>query len=416
MTNESTTQIDAPRLLAQSLELPCGAVLSNRLAKAAMAEAMGTASGAPTAELERLYRRWAAGGSGLLITGNVMIDPAAMGEPNDVVVEDDRHLEALARWARAARSDRTAAWVQINHPGRQSMSPDPVAPSAVPLAMGHGVFKKPRALTEAEIKGIIARFARTAAVVQQAGFDGVQIHGAHGYLISQFLSPRTNQRDDAWGGSLDNRMRFLLEIVAAIREAVGAGFPIGVKLNSADFQRGGFTEDESLAVVRALEAAGIDLLEISGGTYEAAAMMGSVKTQKESTRQREAYFLDYARKVRQEVKLPLMLTGGFRTAEGMASALAEGAIDVVGLARPLALEPDLPARLLSGEARRSEMRAPKAIGHRMLDDLVGLAWYQQQLQRMGRGLEPDPERSSWLVLACQLLVMGPSLLARTRSR
>jgi 2,4-dienoyl-CoA reductase-like NADH-dependent reductase (Old Yellow Enzyme family) len=402
--------------LAQPLTLPCGAVLPNRFAKAAMSEQLADRHNRPTDEMTRLYARWAAGGTGLLITGNVMVDARALGEARDVVLETDEALAGLTQWALAARSHGAHCWVQLNHPGRQTMrtlSIDPVAPSAVPMKLGGGVFATPRALEEAEILDIIQRFARSAAIVKAAGFTGVQLHGAHGYLISQFLSPHTNRRTDVWGGDAERRMRFVLEVVRAVREAVGPEFPIGVKLNSADFQRGGFDEDASMAVVAALEAEGIDLLEISGGTYEAAAMVGNLSTQRQSTREREAYFLAYAERVRERVRLPLMLTGGFRTLSGMAEAVSTGAVDVVGLGRPLALEPDLPARLLAGTATRSDV-APRRVGIPMLDGLNEILWYTHQLHRMADGRSPDPALSPWLSLATAAWESGWSAFLRRR--
>lgn len=403
--------------LARPLTLPCGATLPNRLAKPALSEQLADAANRPTEALPRLYERWAAGGAGLFITGNVMVDARALGEPRDVVVEDDRDLLMLSRWAAAARSHGAHAWMQINHPGRQVMrglSADPVAPSAVPMKTGGGLFATPRALTDAEITDLVGRFARTAAVAKAAGFSGVQLHGAHGYLISQFLSPLTNRRDDAWGGDPARRMRFLLEVTRATREAVGPAFPIGVKLNSADFQRGGFDEAESMNVVEALEAEGIDLLEVSGGTYEAAAMVGNLTEQRASTRAREAYFLSYAERVRGLVKLPLMLTGGFRTLDGMAEALESGAVDVIGLGRPLALEPDLPARLLAGEATASSAR-PQRVGISMLDGANEIFWYTHQLHRMARGQAPDAGLSPWWSLGLAAWEHGWSTLQRRRS-
>jgi 2,4-dienoyl-CoA reductase-like NADH-dependent reductase (Old Yellow Enzyme family) len=395
--------------LAAPLVLPCGATLPNRLAKSAMSEQLGDRAHAPGPELRTLYAAWSAGGAGLLVTGNVMIDRTALGEARNVVFDAASDVGAIAPWARAATAAGNHAWVQLNHPGRQaprSLAPEPVAPSAVRVAVGAGVFAMPRALTGAEIEDLIARFAHGARVAKEAGFTGVQVHGAHGYLVSQFLSPRTNLRTDAWGGTPERRRRFLLEVVAAIRAAVGPGFPVGVKLNSADFQRGGFDEAESMEVVLALEAAGIDLLEISGGSYEAPAMMGEAR--KASTVAREAYFLDYAREVRTRTRLPLMLTGGFRTAAGMAAALAEGAVDLVGLARPLAVEPDLPARLLAGTAAGAAPTRDLRVG--AYDAFIDLTWHAQQLDRLGRGLAPDPGRSPWLALGIGLVDQGWSAL------
>jgi 2,4-dienoyl-CoA reductase-like NADH-dependent reductase (Old Yellow Enzyme family) len=390
-------------LLARPLPLPCGATLPNRLAKSAMSEALGARDFGPTPELERLYRAWSHGGTGLLITGNVMIDARALGEPRNVVLEDATHLARLRAWASAATEAGNHCWVQLNHPGRQSprtLSPEPVAPSAVALKMA-GAFAVPRALTDAEIRDLIQRFARAAAWCREAGFTGVQIHGAHGYLVSQFLSPRTNLRDDDWGGTPENRRRFLLEIVAAMRAAAGADYPIGVKLNSADFQRGGFDESESLAVVDALAAAGLDLLEISGGTYEAPAMMGP---RKQSTADREAYFLDYARTVRARTRLPLIVTGGFRSAAAMCAALTEDALDVVGIARPLTTEPDLSRRLLDGTADAAAPAPKFSFGK--LSGMVDLAWHGDQLRALGRGETPNPRRSPWSTVAALVWQQG----------
>ncbi|WP_243640387.1 NADH:flavin oxidoreductase/NADH oxidase family protein [Nocardioides jejuensis] len=377
-------------MIETSLTLPCGVTLPNRLAKSALSEQLGTiGSHAPDGRLVKLYSRWAQGGSGLLVTGNVMVDRRALGEPANVVVEDDRDLEALSAWAAAAKSDGAVALVQVNHPGRQSprsLSPRPVAPSAIGLKGMGGAFAVPRELTVAEIQDLVARYAETARVCVEAGFDGVQLHGAHGYLISQFLSPLANQRTDQYGGSTENRARFLLEIAAATRAAIGADKVLSVKLNSADFQRGGFSEDESIVVAKALEAAGVDLLEISGGTYEVGAMMGVTK--RESTRQREAYFLDFAERLRGEVSLPLMVTGGFRTKEGMDEAIATGAVDVIGLGRPLAVDPDFPRLLLAGKRSEVAGMEPRSIGIRKLDAMAEVVWYTTQLWRMGRGKEP----------------------------
>jgi 2,4-dienoyl-CoA reductase-like NADH-dependent reductase (Old Yellow Enzyme family) len=390
--------------LAKPLLLPCGASLPNRLAKAAMSEVLGDASGAPGERLVRLYDRLGRGGAGLLISGHVIISRDGRGEPGNVVVEDDRHLAALRRWAEAAQSHGSRLWMQVNHTGRQSprrLTPVPVAPSAVGLRGFFGTFAAPRALGEPEIADLVARFAQTAAIARDAGFAGVQVHGAHGYLVSQFLSPLANRRDDRWGGALEGRMRFLLEIVRAIRARVGASFPIGVKLNSADFQRGGFEVDDARVVAQVLEREGVDLLEISGGNYESPAMAGRGELPAQtraSTREREAYFLEYAKQIRAVTKLPLMLTGGMRTAAMMNEVVASGAVDVVGLARPLTFEPDLPNRLLSGASTGA---APLRIatGVKKVDDMLQVFWFQQQLHRMADGHEPDPALGRWSALA-----------------
>lgn len=404
--------------LTDPLTLPCGFELRNRLAKAAMSEQLGdVVTNAPTDKLVRLYERWAASGAGLLITGNVMVDRRALGEPRNVAVEDDRDMEELRAWAEASTLHGTQAFVQINHPGRQSprlLSRRPVAPSAVAIKGLQAGFAKPRTLTEPEIHDIIGRFARTADTVVRAGFSGVQIHGAHGYLVSQFLSPRTNQRQDAWGGDAPRRRRFLVEIVRAIRDEIGGQTPLSVKLNSADFQRGGFTEDESMEVVEVLESEGVDLLEISGGTYERAAMVGDLAEQRASTRAREAYFLEYAEKVRSRTRMPLMLTGGLRSASAMQAVLEEGAVDVIGLGRPMAVEPELPAALLAGEDGANWH--PRRLGIKRADAVTDLQWHTQQLWRMGDGREPDPARTPATALAAFAAAGARDGLARLRSR
>ena len=396
------------QILSQKLQLPNGIVVKNRLLKSAMSEAMGTREGAPTPALVHLYQTWADGGIGLCVTGNVMIDPAALGEPGNVVIEDERHLTELQSWAKAATSNATQCWVQLNHPGKQApkgLNKVTVAPSAVPFRDDmKAFFATPRELSDTEIRSLIARYAKAAGVVKKAGFSGVQIHGAHGYLVSQFLSPHHNTRTDDWGGSAEKRRRFVLEVFNAIRKAVGKDFPVGIKLNSADFQRGGFTEEESMDTIRALSAAGIDLIEISGGTYEAPAMTGIKfnKDVKDSTRQREAYFMEFAEKARAAVTTPLVVTGGFRTAQGMAEAIQSGAVDMVGLARILAIEPDVPLRLLAGKAAQHQVK-PIKTGIKAIDKLglLEVSWYTGQLKRIGHGQPPKPNESGLWVFAKQ---------------
>jgi 2,4-dienoyl-CoA reductase-like NADH-dependent reductase (Old Yellow Enzyme family) len=387
--------------LTESFTLPNGTVLPNRLAKAALSECLSSADFAPGDEIKTLYRRWAANGEGLTITGNVMVDRRNIGEPGNVVVEDKRHFDDLVEWANIVKSHGSVGLVQINHPGRQTprtLVSHPVAPSAVAVPGMAGTFAMPRELTHDEIEDIITRFATTARIVTEAGFDGVQIHGAHGYLVSQFLSPLANQRTDAWGGTPEKRMRFVLELVAAMRAAVGDKV-LAIKLNSADFQRGGFSEEESLNVVAALVAAGIDLLEVSGGTYSSAAMLGVDPTIRESTRQREAYFLDYALKVRAaHPELPLMLTGGFRSASTMNEAVASGGIDLVGLGRSLTLQPDIPGALLDGSATHAAVPTHHT-GIRLIDSLTELTYYTVNMWRMGSNKEPKPNRNAAVAVA-----------------
>ncbi len=386
--------------LHDPLTLPCGLVLPNRIMKASMSEALAESGHAPGARLEQLYRTWSHGGYGLLITGNVMVDGGQLGEPGNVVIEDERDLDALTRWAKSAHDGGVPIWAQLNHPGRQSnplaIGHTPVAPSAVPLNLPGSTT--PRELTAAEIEDIIDRFATAAAVCETAGFDGIQIHAAHGYLVTQFLSPLSNLRTDEWGGDPVRRMRFLLEIVRRIRARVSPGFAVSVKLNSADFQRGGFSEDESRDVVAALAGEGIDLLEISGGNYESPAMAGSAAA---STRAREAYFLEYARTVRQIAGgVPLAVTGGFRSRAAMQEAVQAGDCDVIGIARPAAIIPDAADAILSQRLPVLTTRelsygipsALKAINSKTLDGLLNIGWHTDQLHRMGAGKQPDLKR------------------------
>ena len=260
------------------------------------------------------------------------------------------------------------------------------------------LFGVPRELTESEIYDLIRRFGESARVCEKAGFEGVQMHGAHGYLLSQFLSPKHNHRTDQWGGSLENRMRFLIESYKEIRKQTRPEFIVGVKLNSADFQKGGFSEEDSIAVFKALDALGIDFIEISGGTYEAPAMTGSKRSKagvkKESTIQREAYFLEFAEKVRTEVKTVLMVTGGFRTRAGMDAALASGACDLIGIARPLAVETDVAAHLLAGQNVKYATQ-PIKTGIGPIDKLaiMEVVWYAAQFRKIGHGKMPNPNLS-----------------------
>ncbi|MDI9244411.1 NADH:flavin oxidoreductase/NADH oxidase family protein [Marinobacter sp. CHS3-4] len=407
-------------VLSKPLTLPNGATIPNRFAKSAMSETLGTIDNRMTQDLVTLYRTWAEGGLGLSITGNVMIDRHHIGEPQNVVLEDERDLPLLQEWAVAGKSAGGQIWMQLNHPGKQSpkiLNSDPVSPSAIPFRKElQSMFATPRALTEAEIQDIIQRFASSAAIAEKAGFDGVQIHGAHGYLVSQFLSPHHNQRDDQWGGSAENRRRFVMEVYRAIREATSADFSVGIKLNSADFQRGGFTEEESLAVIEELSNVGIDLVEISGGNYENPAMAKGKKDVKASTRAREAYFLEFAEKVRESVSVPLMVTGGFRSAQGMSEAVSSGATDLVGVARPSAIEPDFPNRILSGEPFESAV-TPIKTGIKAIDNmaLMEVSWYARQLGRMGKGKPPKVhDRGFWSLL--EVLGVMTSRGVRTRLR
>jgi deazaflavin-dependent oxidoreductase (nitroreductase family) len=418
-----------PVTLTTPLTLPCGQTLANRLMKAALSEGLADAGGGPGDRIERLYHRWGNGGFGLVVTGNVMVDQRHLGEPGNVVVEDRRHLGALQRWVKTVQNGDTKLWMQINHPGRQAnplaTRNRPVAPSSVGLAVPGSA--QPRELLDSEIRDIIARFAATARVAEEAGFDGVQVHAAHGYLVSQFLSPMTNQRTDHWGGDDERRSRFLIEILRAIRENVSPGFAVGLKLNSADFLRGGFSEDQSREVIWRLSSESVDLIEISGGNYESPAMVmgradGDGNSPAERTARREAYFLSFAAEARALApETPIAVTGGFRTRSAMAAALAEGSCDVVGLGRPAALVPDVAHQLTSAAiqtvaARSAEGRqsAPRTALAKSLRGLLDLQWHSDQLQRMGDGLDPDLHRPAAAALLAAVRRNGLGALTSSR--
>lgn len=404
--------------LTTPLRLPCGAVLPNRLAKAAMTEGMATPDGLPSDALNRLYGIWSDGGAGMLLSGNIQIDRDHLERPGNVVIDrpaDDEMMARLTSWASAATRNGNHFWAQISHAGRQTqrnVNPHPKAPSAVKLGLPGGQFGEPVALTINEIDELAVRFAQAAKTVQQAGFTGVQIHAAHGYLLSSFLSPRANVREDEYGGSLENRARFLLAIIARTRAAVGPNFPIAVKLNSADFQKGGFNFDDSLQVLKWLEAASIDLVEISGGTYEQPALMGADGIEAPepqniapSTKAREAYFVDFAQAMQAAVTIPLMVTGGFRSRAAMEGALASGAADLIGLGRPMCVMTDAPKQLLAGLGALPRYEdqlqlIPSWLGFlkrfqmvKTIDGFATIYWFYEQLENIGQSGATDPQLS-----------------------
>lgn len=400
--------------LATPLKLPCGAELPNRIAKAAMTEGLATPDGRPTPELERLYGIWSDGGAGMLLSGNIIIDKDHLERPGNVVIDkkpDADMAKRLKNWATAATRSGNHFWAQISHGGRQTqtnVNKHPKSSSDVKLALPGGQFGKPEPLTKAEINELTTRWAVASKACQDAGFTGVQIHGAHGYLISQFLSPKVNLRTDEYGGNLENRARFLLDIVKSVREAVGPEFPISVKLNSADFQKGGFDFEDSLKVVQWLEEATVDLIEISGGTYEQPKLMGQEGIEPEakqnvapSTAAREAYFVDFAKAMQDKVSVPLMVTGGFRSRSAMEQALAMEAADVIGLGRPMCLMTDAPKQLLEGLDTLPRYEddlglIPDWLGFlrglqimKAINGFAGVYWFYEQLWMLGHKGQVD---------------------------
>jgi len=401
-----------PAELADPLTLPCGITLKNRIAKAAMTEGIATPENRATSDHARLYRRWAQGGSGLLITGNVQVDRRFLERPGNITIDGNGGLDALADYARAGSENGAHIWMQINHPGRQAGTGTDqfVSPSENNLPGKEG---RTRALKPDEIEDICARFIHVAQVAHDTGFTGIQIHAAHGYLLSQFLSPLTNRRDDQWGGSLKNRSRLLLDIVRGIRAKEGANFAVSVKLNSADFQKGGLTEEESFQIVRWLCEAGIDLLEVSGGNYESQIMVGRdenhelVKKKPASTTAREAYFLEFAARLRPQVSVPLMVTGGFRSRQAMEQALLANELDLIGLARPLCIDPDFANQLLSGNTdrlpspddaislNRSTVGDVDEATLHAIEVQASISYYFNQVRRLAAGEESEQE-IDWL--------------------
>jgi 2,4-dienoyl-CoA reductase-like NADH-dependent reductase (Old Yellow Enzyme family) len=392
------------------LNLRSGLVLHNRIAKAAMEENMAGREQLPDQRLLSLYRRWGNGGAGLLITGNVMVHAQALTGPGGVVLDVGAPLEPFADWAKAGKAGGAAMWMQINHPGRQVQVQMPGvvwAPSAVGVELGKHTkrFGRPVAMTGEQIEATVQRFAVAAVGAERAGFDGVEVHAAHGYLLSQFLSPLSNRRTDQWGGPLENRARLLLDVVRAIRSTVGSSFAVAVKLNSADFQRGGFDADDAQRVIAMLEPLGVDLVELSGGNYESPAMSGRAADAR--TQAREAYFLDLATELATSTPLPLMLTGGITRRETAEKALANG-VAMVGMATALAVTPDLPDRWRVGEEAAGQLR-PVNWSDKTLASAAGMALVRHQMRRIARGRHPALGTHPVRAVACDQLAQRRAL-------
>ncbi|GHH26924.1 NADH:flavin oxidoreductase/NADH oxidase family protein [Streptomyces lanatus] len=375
--------------LFSPFRLRSGQVLGNRIAKAAMEGGLAGAGQLPDRRVLALYRRWGAGGAGLLITGNVMVHAEALTVPGGLVLDGAAPLEPYAAWAEAGKAGGAAMWMQINHPGRQVLAGMPGVvwgPSAVAVELGRHSkrFGRPVAMTPEQIEATVARFRTTAVRAERTGFDGVQIHAAHGYLLSQFLSPLVNRRTDAWGGPLENRARLLLDVVRGVRAAVAPSFAVAVKLNSADFQRGGFDVDDARRVIAMLAPLGVDLVELSGGSYESPAMSGHATDAR--TRAREAYFLDLAADLVTTSPLPLMLTGGITRRETAEEVLA-GGVSLVGLGTALAATPDLPERWRAGREADGRPR-PVTWSDKALASAAAMALVRHQMRRIARGRQP----------------------------
>ena len=407
-------------IMNSSFTLPCGQVIKNRICKAAMTERIAKGNNLAHQGHINLYQKWAEGNIGILLTGNVMIDRNNMEGPANVVIDAQNymdHIDELKNWSSVGTQNNTQLWMQISHAGRQTpgeINSSPSAPSDVQLKIPGRSYGVPKPMSEEEILEVIDRFVFTAKIARETGFTGVQFHSAHGYLLSEFLSPDINTRDDAWGGSLENRSRMHLEIIKKCRAEVGDDFPISMKLNSADFQKGGFSENESIEVAKILEDAGLDLLEISGGTYEQPKLIGAdhisinperSEIRRESTIAREAYFLEYADQIRKAVSMPLMVTGGFRTKEGIENALRSNICQIVGVGRPLCADPLCIKKMIDGEleilpsVEKTLSLGPWLLSSsspikliQVINAFGAMAWCYQQIKRMADGLMPNNDQ------------------------
>ena len=405
-------------LLFTPITLPNGTTIKNRFFKSAMSEGMGTRDFQPKKNIATLYKRWAEGGTGLIITGNIMVDPKGTAEPGNIVFDKNSNMEILKDWANQGQQHGAKVMVQLNHPGKQApktVSKQTVAPSAVPLGNGlNKLFSTPRALATNEVEELIQKFVTSAKVAKEAGFSGVQIHAAHGYLISQFLSPHDNRRTDKYGGSLENRMRFLKEIYLGMREELGKDFNIGIKINSTDFKEDGLTEEDSLKTIIELADLGLDFVEISGGTYERPAMMGATS---KSTNQ--VFFAEYSKKLKQKIEIPVVVTGGIRSINAMNTLLNNNTTDFIGIARPLTIDPNIPNKIKQGtytivETTRVSTGVKKL--DKIFGSLLGIVYYQVLMQNISKGKEPKATKNAWPSLIQAVYNQGLAVLFPQRAK
>ena len=405
-------------LLFTPITLPNGTTIKNRFFKSAMSEGMGTREFQPKKNIATLYKRWAEGGTGLIITGNIMVDPKRTAEPGNIVFDKNSNMEILKNWANLGQQHGAKVMVQLNHPGKQApktVSKQTVAPSAVPLGNGlNKLFSTPRALTTSEVEELVQKFVTSAKVAKEADFSGVQIHAAHGYLISQFLSPHDNRRTDKYGGSLENRMRFLKEIYLGMREELGKDFTIGIKINSTDFKEDGLTEEDSLKTIIELANLGLDFVEISGGTYERPAMMGATS---KSTNQ--VFFAEYSKKLKQKIEIPVVVTGGIRSINAMNTLLNDNTTDFIGIARPLTIDPNIPNKIKQGtytivETTRVSTGVKKL--DKIFGSLLGIVYYQVLMQNIAKGKEPKATKNAWPSLIQAVYNQGLAVLFPQRAK
>ncbi|HUU39051.1 MAG TPA: NADH:flavin oxidoreductase [Candidatus Desulfaltia sp.] len=326
--------------------------IPNRFVRSATHDFMAGEDGSITERNLSLFTGLAEGGVGLIITGHAFVNPAGKASPRQIGVHEDGLVEGLSRIPGVVHRFSSRVFLQISHAGRQTKEKicgcTPLAPSAV----YEPVFKvMPRAMTKDDIKKIIDDFVQAGRRAKQAGFDGVQIHVAHGYLLSSFISPHTNRREDEYGGSLLNRTLIVRQIVECLKNAAGPDFPVIAKLNSSDFLPGGLEIEESIEIARLLESSGLDGVEVSGGMSEAGrgSMWQGLRSEDE-----EGYFVEAAGRFKAALGLPVFGLGGLRTLAVMERAVELGKVDLVSLSRPLIREPDLIRRFRTGETGRSD--------------------------------------------------------------
>ncbi|MCL7489586.1 MAG: NADH:flavin oxidoreductase [Desulfobulbaceae bacterium] len=325
-----------------------GMNLCNRIVRSATWEGMCEPDGRPTSKLTDLYRQLALGGVGLIITGFTFVRPEGKQLPGKMGIHTDDFADEFKTMTNAVHEARGTIAVQLVHAGGQTDSANagrrPLAPSAVEVDQFPEI---PAELTTREIQEIISAFGAGARRAKKWGFDAVQLHGAHGYLINQFLSPLTNRRTDEYGGTIENRSRFLLEVYTEVREAVGGNYPVLVKLNASDNLEGGLEINDAVYAARKLSELGIDAIEVSAGT-PASGKKAPVR-QKIDTRAKEAYHLSLAGKIKEAVSCPVMVVGGMRSYEMAEKAVTESGMDYISMARPLIREPGLPNRWRDGD-------------------------------------------------------------------
>jgi len=326
--------------------------IPNRFVRSATHDYMADDEGHVTDAHIRLYRALAEGEVGLIVTGHAYVQPSGQASPRQMAASDDRFIEGLARIPEAVHRYASKVFLQIAHAGRQTKPKlcgcVPVSPSPVYDPVSKIM---PRELEAAEIGPLIGDFVAAAVRAKKAGFDGVQLHAAHGYLISSFLSPHTNRRTDEWGGSVENRARVLIETLRGVKATCGPDFPVVVKLNSTDFLPGGLTAEDAVRIAVMLEAGGIDGIEVSGGMAEAG--KGSIWPGLRSEED-EGYFVESAARIKKAVGVPVFGLGGIRTLAVAERMIADGRVDLVSLSRPFIRDPFLVKHFREGLADKSE--------------------------------------------------------------